>query len=272
MPLDERLVTASARRPIVTPRANVATILSTPLQRYNLATTLSSSLEGPSNATQTAGSTPTPTTTAMNVRPSAISIQRNRVTMTLAPKKRSKVDRRRGVDQLSWFSSVTVDRDPSVGPVEQDDGDDDDDDDFQAEVENSGSRSRPTSRTPSQSGWSMRSASRLRSSRTRVTNSDDRRSRSTSPMHDDRDPLPPRDLAEEYVPPYPLLMIKGSPLPRVSRVVKRLTGSVQHEKVLYCRTSGRFDMYFSMPPPFILCRQRQTSRRSAPSRSMVLGE
>lgn len=196
--LDDRLVTASVRRTIVAPPAKVATILSTPFQRYNLATTVPSSPEGPSNVTNTAGSTPTPTTTAMNAAlTSAMSIRRTRVTMTLAPKKRSKASKRQGVDQLSWFSSVTVDRDRSMALFDQGgddvDDDDDDDDDLLAKIENSGSRSRPTSRTPSQSGWSVRSASRLTNNRARVTNSG-----SASPIPaDERDLEPPRDLAEE---------------------------------------------------------------------------
>lgn len=191
MLLDDRLVTASARRTIITP---IATLLSSPLQRYNAATTVPSSPEGLSDVTNTAGSTPTPTTTV--VPASAMPTRRNLVTMTLAPKKRSKLNKRQGVDQLSWFSSVTVDRDRSMGPF---DFEDDDDNDSLAAVENSGSRSRPTSRTPSQSGWSRRSASGLRGSRTRVTNSGGgRSSRSESPIPTgDRDHEPPQDLAEE---------------------------------------------------------------------------
>lgn len=201
--LDDRLVTAPTRRTVVAPGARATTLLSTPFQRYstNLTDTVTSSPDGPTDVTNTAGTTPTQTTSGtFAVTTTALSVHKKKALMTLAPKKRSIANKRRGVDQLSWFSSVTMDRDRSSGPVERID-DDDDDDYSQAEGERSGSRSRPTSRAPSQSGWSGRSMSRLRSL-TRITTASisERRSRSASPMpDDDRDLEAPQDLAEEYV-------------------------------------------------------------------------
>lgn len=215
--LDDRLVTASTRRVIIGSNPNgTPSLLTNPYQRFAITASASSSptgvvTGGPTDITNTTSpssqGTPTATGTLIpsTTLPAASTRRRN---MTLAPKHRSKANKRRGVDQLSWFSSVKLDRERSLGPPEFD-FDDDLDGLSQTEGDISGSRSRPTSRAPSQSGsrWSGRSGSKIRSGEGRSgrsgrarggNGSGTGRSTSGSPTpEDERDLEPPQDLAEE---------------------------------------------------------------------------